>query len=182
MGQGGLNVSCEGLVYSHYIFLSLLHFNPTQSPPAQMSDPGPSPGGAQAKGIRPDENRSNNPHVSRNLCRQNQSCNQNRCIGGNPSTYEGKQTEIKDHIYDVGGTRGGNDLFNKTPREIAEFVSRTIKGGGEFITAMDPDALGFQPLDDPVFPDDDADKLEIERWKLCIRRTDERHTVRDEVT
>ena len=28
--------------------------------------------------------------------------------------------------------------------------------------AMDPDALGFQPLDDPVFPDEDADELELE--------------------
>ena len=48
--------------------------------------------------------------------------------------------------------------------------------------AMDPDALGFQPLDDPIFPDDDADKLELERWKLRIRRIDERRTVQDEVT
>ena len=61
----------------------------------------------------------------------------------------------------MGGTLGGNDLFDKTTREITEFVSRTINGGGEFIMAMDLDALGFQPLDDPVFPDDDADKLEI---------------------
>ena len=48
--------------------------------------------------------------------------------------------------------------------------------------AMDPDALGFQPLDDPIFPDDDTDKLELERWKLRIRRIDERRTVQDEVT
>ena len=82
----------------------------------------------------------------------------------------------------MGRTRGGNDFFDKSTQEIAEFVSRTIKGGGEFITAMDPDALSFQPLDDPVFPDDDADELEIERWKLCIHRIDERRAVRDEVT
>ena len=48
--------------------------------------------------------------------------------------------------------------------------------------AMDPDALSFQPLDDPIFPDGDADEPEIERWKLHIRRTDERRAVRDEVT
>ena len=47
---------------------------------------------------------------------------------------------------------------------------------------MDPDALGFQPLDDPVFPDEDADELELERWKLRICRIDERSAVRDEVT
>ena len=82
----------------------------------------------------------------------------------------------------MGGTRGGNDLFDKTTQEIAEFVSRTSKGGGEFITAMDPDTLGFQPLDGPVFADKDADELELERWKLRIRQIDERRAVRDEVT
>ena len=69
----------------------------------------------------------------------------------------------------MGGTRGGNNLFDKTTQEIAEFVSRTIKDGGEFIMAMDPDALSFQPLDDPVFPDEDANELELERWKLLIQ-------------
>ena len=62
----------------------------------------------------------------------------------------------------MGGTQGGNDLFDKTTQEIVEFVSRTIKGGGEFIMAMDPETLGFQPLDDPVFPNNDANELEIE--------------------
>ena len=47
---------------------------------------------------------------------------------------------------------------------------------------MDPDALGFQLLVDPLFPDDDADELEIERWKLQIRHIDERCAMRDEVT
>ena len=47
--------------------------------------------------------------------------------------------------------------------------------------AMDPDALGFQPLDDPIFPDD-TDELETEQWKLHICRIDERRAVRDEVT
>ena len=82
----------------------------------------------------------------------------------------------------MGRTRGGNDLFDKTTQEIVEFVSRTVKGGGEFITAMDPDALGFQPLDDPIFPDNNANKLELERWKLQIRHIDERHAVQDKVT
>ena len=61
------------------------------------------------------------------------------------SSYEGKQAEIKDQLYDVWGIRLGNDLFDKTTREIVDFVSRTIKGGGEFQMAMDPDDLGFQP-------------------------------------
>ena len=60
-------------------------------------------------------------------------------------------------------------------------MSHTIKGGGEFQTAMDPDDLGFQPLVEPPLPDDDADELEVEQWKLRIRRIDERRAMRDEV-
>ena len=57
-----------------------------------------------------------------------------------------------------------------------------MKGAGEFLTAMDPDALGFQLLTDPLFPDDDADELELEHWKLQIHRIDERRAVQEEVT
>ena len=85
-------------------------------------------------------------------------------------------------MYDVEGTRGGNDLFDKTMCEITEFVSRSIKGGGKLLTAMDLDDLDFQPLTDPPFPDDDADELELERWKLQICRIDETRTIQEEVT
>ena len=47
--------------------------------------------------------------------------------------------------------------------------------------AMDPDDLGFQPLIEPPLPDDDADELEVERWKLRIRHIDERRAMQDEV-
>ena len=47
---------------------------------------------------------------------------------------------------------------------------------------MDPDDLGFQPLIEPPLPDDDADELAVERWKLRIHRIDERRAMRDEVT
>ena len=81
----------------------------------------------------------------------------------------------------MGGIRGGNDLFDKTMREIVDFVSHTIKRGGQFQTAMDPDDLGFQPLVEPPLPDDDRDEMEVEWWKLGIRHIDERRAVRDEV-
>ena len=47
---------------------------------------------------------------------------------------------------------------------------------------MDLDDLGFQPLIDPPFPDNDANELELEHWKLQIRRIDERWAIQDEVT
>ena len=130
-----------------------------------MSNPSPSPGGPQGEDVRPSETRSSNAHSSCNICH----CNQNQLRGGSRSAYEGKQTEIKDHVYDVGGTQGGNDLFDKTTCESAEFVSRSIKGGSKFQTAMDPDDLGFQPLTDPPFPDDNADEL-LMRGVLYKRR------------
>ena len=46
---------------------------------------------------------------------------------------------------------------------------------------MDPDDLGFQLLIEPPHPDDNADELEVERWKLRIRRIDQRRAVQDEV-
>ena len=121
--------------------------------------------------------RSDNVHGSRSTRRWNHNWRQ----GVSHSSYKGKQAEINDHIYDVGGIQGGNDLFDKTTCEIADFVCHTIKGGGEFQTAMDPDDLGFQPLVEPPLPDDDADELEVEQWKLRIRRIDERRAMRDEV-
>ena len=131
-----------------------------------MSDPSPPSGCPQGDNMRPNETRSSNAHGSRNIhCR-----NQNQRPGWSRLSYEGKQAEIKDHVYDVGGIRGGNDLFDKTTHEIADFVSRSIKGGSEFQTVMDPDDLGFQPLIDPPFPDDDANELELECWKLQIER------------
>ena len=46
----------------------------------------------------------------------------------------------------------GNDLFDKTTCEIVDFVSRSIKGGGKFLTVMDLDNLGFKLLIPPPPP------------------------------
>ena len=40
-------------------------------------------------------------------------------------------------------------MFANTTREIAEYIARTSKGGGEFIQVMDPETLTFEELDDP---------------------------------
>ena len=87
--------------------------------PTGMSDPSPPPGHPQGEDMRPNETRSSNARGGHNICHRNQ----NRCRGGSRSLYEDKQAEIKDHVYDVGGIRGGNDLFDKTTREITDFVS-----------------------------------------------------------
>ena len=143
-----------------------------------MPNPSPSSGHPQGEDTRLNEARSDNIHGGRNTRHHNH----NRCQEVSRSSYKGKQAEIKDHIYDVGGIRGGNDLFDKTTSEIADFVSRTINGSGEFQTVMDLDDLGFQPLVEPPLPDDNADELEVEQWKLRIRQIVERRAVQDEVT
>ena len=143
-----------------------------------MPNPSPPSGHPQGDGTRLNKARSDNARGSHNARRRNH----NRHQGVSRSSYKVKQAEIKDHVYNVGGIRGGNDLFDKTTHEITDFVSRSIKGGGEFQTAMDLDDLGFQLLIEPPFPDDDDDELEVEQWKLRIRRIDERRAVRDEVT
>ena len=84
----------------------------------KIPNPGPPSAHPQGDDTRPNEAQSGNAHGSRNARHRNQ----NRCQGVSRSSYEGKQAEIKDHIYDVGGIRGGNDLFDKTTCEIADFV------------------------------------------------------------
>ena len=42
-------------------------------------------------------------------------------------------------------------MFLATTKEIAEHIAQTVKGGGEFLTTMDPDDMGFTELtDEPV--------------------------------
>jgi hypothetical protein len=50
--------------------------------------------------------------------------------------FKGKATDLHGFIYDVRLPNSNNDLFSKTTKEIAEHVSRTIKGAGEFCLAM----------------------------------------------
>ena len=164
--------------YCFVIILQWVHPNVVISHcRTKMPNPSPSSGHPQGEDTRPNEARSDNIRGGRNTHRHNHNC----CQGVSCSSYKGKQAKIKGHVYDVGGIRGGNDLFDKTTHEIADFVSCTIKGGGEFQMAMDPDDLGFQPPIEPPLPNDDADELEVEQWKLWIRCIDERRAVRDEV-
>ena len=113
-----------------------------------MPNPSPPSGCPLGDDTRPNEAWSDNARGSRNARRRNH----NRCQGVSRSSYKGKQAEIKDHVYNVGGICGGNNLFDKTTCEITDFVSHSIKGGSEFQMAMDPDNLGFQPLIDPPPP------------------------------
>ena len=43
-------------------------------------------------------------------------------------------------------------------REIAGYIARTVPNGGEFVTALDPDDLGFAGLTAPNDPEPDANE------------------------
>ena len=77
--------------------------------------------------------------------------NRNRgCDGVHRTRFERKVDDLKRHTYDFGaGARGTADMFLATTKEIAEYIAQTVKGGGEFLTAMDPDDMGYTELSDP---------------------------------
>ena len=62
--------------------------------------------------------------------------------------FHGRIEALQEHVYNLHPIRTGTDTFANTTREIAEYIARTYKGGGEFIQAMDPEALAFEELDD----------------------------------
>ena len=61
-------------------------------------------------------------------------------------------------------------MFSVTTHEIAEYIARSVKGAGEFITAMDPDNLLFDDLPNPADmpPAETASMAEQETWKLQL--------------
>lgn len=97
--------------------------------------------------IQPDPVQSNpGPQGTRQKkSKKNQSSrnNSNTCF----SLFQGKTDEIKDHVYNVGPK--AKDMFMRTTGEIAEYIARSYKGGGEFINAMNPDNMGFTTLTEP---------------------------------
>ena len=85
--------------------------------------------------------------------------------------FEGKIIDLKLQVYDLGG-QSGVDVFVTMTCEIAEYVTRTYKGVGDFLTVMDPDTLAFEVLVDPAAtpPPITAGITMVEIWKLSLKR------------
>ena len=94
--------------------------------------------------------------------------NRKQSSGTSPS-YMGKCSDIKEHVYDVNAGKSGFDVFVRTTREIAEYVSSNLKDASEFRTAMDPDTLAFIPLRAPEDLAADATLMGIEKWKIAYK-------------
>ena len=51
---------------------------------------------------------------------------------GTSASYMGKCSDIKEHVYDMNAGKSGFDVFVRTTREIAEYVSSNLKDASEF--------------------------------------------------
>jgi len=85
------------------------------------------------------------------------------------TAFVGKCEDIKEHVYDVTPGKSGFDVFAKTTREIGEYIARTIKDGGEFRTALDPEQLGFSPLAPPEDPVDENNAMQVKKWEIAYK-------------
>ncbi len=126
-----------------------------------MSESSPGIGAtASSSTAMPDQAHSNAPRRSRRTNRNPKS------NGQRPERYEGKWG----HIYDV--SRGFNkqgETFQKTTREIAEYIGRDFDEGGEFRTGLVK--LDLPQLTEPVPPDNpNENKVGFEMWKFEFAR------------
>jgi hypothetical protein len=168
---------------------------------ASLSPPPPATVSGQANGNNNNNNNdndnNNNNDNSDGIARYRGSCNRCGGCGNNNNNinnnttcgpFKGKATDLHGYIYDVGLPNSNNDLFSKTTKEIAEHVSRTIEGAGDFRLAMVD--LAFHTLTPPSAPVDAPGTNELswvdkEQYKLqyskYIKKTDKRSQVQAKV-
>ena len=79
--------------------------------------------------------------------------------------FEGKCADLKGHIYDCSDVRQ-SDQYTKTTKEIAEYVGRTYKYGGDLRLAVE--TLQVPVFDVPTDPPDTATRSEIRIWEKTI--------------
>jgi hypothetical protein len=139
----------------------------SQVPPAVESS------GARAESSRDDERRGNGKKKNKN---------RNKASQSSVSAFIGKCKDIKEHVYDAIPGRNGFDVFVKTTREIGEYIARSIKDGGEFRVALDPEDLGFTTLTAPVDPPATANAMDIKRWEIKYKAFSEAEERRAKAT
>jgi hypothetical protein len=115
----------------------------TMSSGSSSPPPPPATSSGQASGGTSNNNNNNNDNSNGNAryCgSRNQRGGRGNNNNNNNSTtrgpFKGKATDLHGFIYDIGLPNSNNDLFSKTTKEIAEHVSRTIEGAGDFRLAM----------------------------------------------
>ena len=88
--------------------------------------------------------------------------------------FEGDINNLKGRVYGIGGN--AKDRFAMTTRAIAKYVAQTYKSAREFSKALDPNNLGFPPIQYPPDPDPNANRVIIKKWEkeYDIAQTKER--------
>jgi hypothetical protein len=161
-----------------------------------MSSRSPSPL-ATISGQANNDNNNNNDNSDGNAryrgsrsrrggCGHNNNKNNNNNTTSGP--FKGKATDLHGFIYDIRLPNSNNDLFSKTTKEIAEHVSRTIEGAGDFRLAMvsltlptltPPSAPANAPgINEPSWVDKEQYKLQYSEY---IKKTDKRSSVQAKV-
>ncbi|MDA3875509.1 MAG: hypothetical protein PF483_00315, partial [Halothiobacillus sp.] len=84
--------------------------------------------------------------------------------------FEGKCADLKGHVYDLSSATGKiRETFQKTTREIAEYIGREFDDAGDFRTGLVE--LNLPGLIEPVMPQDpDANRGAFEKWKFSYSR------------
>ena len=130
-------------------------------------EPTPNPGGSQ----------SANSGSSNSRRRRHKKKNEDAIRS---SGFTGSTDSIKDHVYDVGPK--SKDQFSTTTKEIAGFIARTVTHGGEFLNALDPDVLGFTPIDEPLAPTGEATQIQFQIWQVKYKRFEQMEANRKEAS
>ena len=79
--------------------------------------------------------------------------------------FEGKCADLKGHIYDCSDVRQ-SDQFTKTTKEIAEYVGRTYKYGGDTRLAVETLTVPTIPI--PADPAEGANRSETRIWEKTV--------------
>jgi hypothetical protein len=125
----------------------------------------PNAAGSSSSPTAETSDRSSNSRRNNNKDKKNK----NKSSGLASSSYVGKCSDIKDHVYDVSAGRSGFDVFVKTTREISEYAAAKLKDASEFRNAMDPDNLGFEVLAPPEDLPDNSNIMQVEVWKVAYK-------------
>ena len=142
-----------------------------------MSDSGASPP-ENGKPAAESSNGSSN-FRRRNNGRNNKKSNKNRQNNNTNSSFKGPLAGYESCVYDV-SKNSGSDAFNTTTIRLSEYISRTVPNAGEFIKAMNPDNLGFEPIVEPADPVEGATGVPYEKWKTLHRNWDTKTQRREE--
>ena len=146
--------------------------------PSEGTDDGGGAGGVPSKDKKDPKDSGSGGH-GKNKRQGYQNQNQSRSLTGGPrhTKFEGRCEELKGYIYDCSDARQ-SDQFTKTTKEIAEYVGRTYKQGGDIRLVVEN--LELLTFEDPDDPPEDASKAQLHRWTKKLDEVMKRESTLEE--